>query len=200
MTNPNPFASEDGRASVSFKDLPIGTSYTFTVDGAPEMVQARNFDTGNPDFWPDGNPKMTVVTKVTDKATGEEKSLWAPKPSAMFRAIANAAPGGIAPGGTLTVTFSSEKPNPEKPRLNPQKLYDVTYTAPNAFGDAPAPAPSAPTTPAPQAAPIAAKKADGPDPIDTAKQLLAAGLDDATIISTTGISTTVLAALRNVAA
>jgi hypothetical protein len=189
----NPFASDDARPSVSFKDAPFGTSYTFTVDAAPEMVQARDFDSGQPAFYDDGNPKMTVVTKVTNKAGGEAMSLWAPKPGSMFFAIAKAAPTGIAPGGTLTVTLTGEKANPLKPKNYPQKQYDVTYTAPNAFGDSTAPA-------AAQAAPAPAKKADGPDPIDTAKQLISAGLDDATIAATTGISSTVLAALRNVAA
>ncbi len=189
----NPFDSKS-RPSVTFDGKPIGTSYRFTVDTAPEMLQARDFEIKQPAFWPDGNPKMTVVTQVTDTATGEEKSLWAQKPSALFRAIGQAAPNGIAPGGTLVVTFTGEKKNPEKPHLNAQKLYGVTYTAPNAFGDAPTPA----TTPPVQAAP-AAKKADGPDPLDTAKALISAGMDDAIITATTGLAPTVLAALRNVA-
>lgn len=119
--------------SVSFKDMPIGTSYTLEVLEAPSLVQSRNYESGQPDFWPDGNPKMSVVTKVINKATGETLSLWAPKPSAMYAALgaAQKAAGGdpIAKGGTITVTFTGEKPS-DNPRLNAQKLYSASYTPP----------------------------------------------------------------------
>ena len=150
----DPFAGGESRPSVSFKDTPVGTSYTLKVDKAPEMVQARDYESGEPAFWNDGNPKMTVVTGVVDAATGEEKSLWAAKPSALYRALGDAqrAAGSlISVGDTLVVTFSGEKPNEKNPRLNPQKLYTVQLTKGDAFAqDAPAPAP------APQQAPQAA--------------------------------------------
>jgi len=106
------------------------------------MVQSRDFDTGQPAFFPDNNPKMSVVTKIV-MATGEERGLWAAKPSAMFAAIAEAqkAAGAlIAVGGTLTITFTGEKPNATNPRLNAQKLYAVSYVPPNAFEAQQAPA------------------------------------------------------------
>lgn len=177
--NADPFAGGESRPSVSFKDTPVGTSYTLKVVEAPQMVQARDYESGQPAFWGDGNPKMTVVTTVVDTATGEEKSLWAAKPSALFRALGDAQKSTgqqIAPGGTLVVTFSGEKPNEKNPRLNPQKLYTVTYTPGNAFGDdaqaasAPAAQPvqqAAPQQPAAPAAPqwtpeqIAAAQAAG---------------------------------------
>ena len=128
--------------SISFKDAPIGASITGKVTEAPVMVQSRDFDTGQPAFFPDNNPKMSVVTKIV-LATGEERGLWAAKPSAMFAAIAEAqkAAGAlIAVGGTLTITFTGEKPNATNPRLNAQKLYAVTYVPPNAFEAQQAPA------------------------------------------------------------
>jgi hypothetical protein len=129
----DPFAGVETHPSLSFKDKPIGTSYTGKVTKAPELVQARDYESGQPAFWSDGNPKMTVVTTL--EVGGEEVNLWAAKPSAMFRAIADAqkaAGAQIAVGGTLTVTFSGEKPN-DNPRLNPQKLYTAVYRPPNAF-------------------------------------------------------------------
>lgn len=156
----DPFAGSDSVPSVSFKDTPVGTSYTGRVTEAPKLVQARDYESGQPAFWNDGNPKMTVVTRLD--INGEERSLWAAKPSALFRAIADAqkaAGAQITVGGTLTVTFSGEKPNEKNPRLNPQKLYTVTYQPPNAFAD-PAPQTPAQTAPqvaqAPQQAPTAA--------------------------------------------
>lgn len=135
----DPFADAEKAPSLSFKDTPVGTSYTGTVTKKPSVVQARDFDTGELAEWPDGNPKMTVVTNLT--VNGEERSLWAPKPSAMFHAIAKAQKDAgtlIDVGGTLTVKFVGEKKNPDKPRLAPQKLYEVTYAPPaaNAFSDA----------------------------------------------------------------
>jgi len=137
----DPFAGGDSAPSLSFKDSPIGTAYTDTVTQLPQEMQARDFDTGKPDFWEDGNPKKTIVTGL--EVNGEERSLWAPKPSAMFAAIKAAqqsAGASIAIGGTLTVQYYADKPNERNPRLNPAKQYAVTYTPPNPFADQQQPA------------------------------------------------------------
>lgn len=131
----DPFAVYEKTPSVSFKDMPIGTTYTGTVVEAPQIVQSRDFDTGDPEFWPDGNKKLSVVTML--EINGEHRGLWAGKPSAMFRAMADAqqaAGAQIQVGGTLTVTFVGEQPNEKKPHLNPQKLYKVTYQPNDPFG------------------------------------------------------------------
>lgn len=202
QTTVDPFASTEKRPSVSFKGAPVGTRYVLEVTDPPNTVQARDFDTRELDFWPDGNPKMTVATNVVDKATGELKTLWAPKPSAMFQAIADAqkAAGAlITAGGTLVVTFTHEVPNVEKPHLNPAKQYQVIYTPPNAFHDTqPAPAAAQPATPPPTwattpaaavaaqpvqeaaPAPAAAPPAAGPTP-EAIAALRAAGVDPATV-------------------
>ncbi len=130
----DPFAGSSSTPSLSFKDMPVGTSYTGQVLEVPKLTQARDYETGNPAFWDDGNPKMTVVTKLS--VGGEERSLWAPKPSAMFAAIQaaqNAAGVQISVGGTLSVTYTGDKPNEKNPRLSAAKQYAVTYTPPNAF-------------------------------------------------------------------
>lgn len=196
----DPFAQSDRTPSVSFKDKPIGTSYTLEVLEAPAMVQARDYESGEPAFWPDGGKKMTVVTKVVDKATGETLSLWAPKPSALFAAISEAqkaAGAVIAPGGTLVVTFTGEKPNEKNPRLNPAKQYAVRYTPGDAFGAPQQPPalpaqtalPGAPLPPLPQTAyapsaqplpPAAPAAAAGPSP-EAIAALRAAGVDPATV-------------------
>lgn len=153
----DPFAGGEKHPAVSFKGAPVGTVVRGRVVEAPKAVQSRNFESGEPDFWPDGNPKMSVVT-ILDIA-GEKKGLWAPQPSALFAAIKAAieAAGGtpIEEGGELAVKYVGEKPNEKNPRLNPQKLYEARYTPPAAkdpFDEAPAPAPAA-QAPAPAAAP-----------------------------------------------
>jgi hypothetical protein len=185
QTYNDPFASTSAQ-SVSFNNMPVGTSYTGTVLELPQLVQARDFETGNPATWPDGNPKMTVVTKLS--VDGEERSLWAPKPSAMFAAISDAqktAGASIAVGGTLTVTYTGDKPNATNPRLNPAKQYSAVYTPPNAFGTDDQQVPSnAPTgqyaEPAPQQQPTAAPVTNGPTP-EAIAALKAAGVDPATV-------------------
>ena len=150
----DPFAGGDSVPSLSFKNAPVGTVYTGTVTEAPTLVQSRDYKTGEPAFWPatngqPGNPKMAVVIKIA-LDTGEERSVWATKPSAMFAAIKTAqqeAGQKIAVGGTLAIKFTGEKPNADT-KKEPQKLYAAKYTppaAPDAFAD---------STPAPQAAPV----------------------------------------------
>lgn len=127
---PDPFA-DDKAPALSFKDMPVGTAYVGTVTGLPKPVQSREFETGLPAVWPDGNPKMSVVINLD--VDDEPRSLWAPKPSAMFAAIVaaqKAAGVRITLGGTLTVTYSGDKPNATNPRLNPAKQYTVVYVPP----------------------------------------------------------------------
>lgn len=155
----DPFAGGDTVPSISFKDAPIGTSYTGTVTEAPSLIQARDYETGQPAFYADGNPKMTVVTRLA-LTTGEERSLWAPKPSSMFTAVADAqkkAGALVGVGGRLTVTFTGEKPNETNPRLNAQKLYTVTYMPPDAF--------NTPAAPAARPAPLVAVPTPTPAPV-----------------------------------
>lgn len=139
----DPFAGADKVPSISFKDAPVGTVYEGIVTEAPKLVQSRDFNTGEPAFWPAKpgeapNPKMSVVIRL-QLLDGDERSLWAQKPSAMFAAIGEAqraAGKRIEIGGTLAVKFTGEKPHtdPEKVRKNlpPQKLYAAKYTPPAA--------------------------------------------------------------------
>jgi len=140
--------------SLSFRDQPIGTTYTGKVLGPASLVQSRDFETGEPATWPDGNPKYSVVIRL--EVNGEPRSLWAPKPSAMFAALVAAqkqAGQRIGEGGTLQVRFSGEVPNAKNPRLNAAKQYQCRYTPPvhDAFADEFAPpaqqAPQAPRMP-----------------------------------------------------
>lgn len=133
----DPFAGAEKNPSISFKDAKPGTSYTGIVRSVPKEVQSRDYKTGDPATWPDGNKKMSVVIEV--EINGETRSLWAPRPSAMFAACAEAqkkAGAPISPGGTITVVFTHEIPN-DDPKMNAAKQYTVTYVPPNAFADEP---------------------------------------------------------------
>lgn len=199
------FATESTPA-LSFKDAPVGTSYTGVVTRAPELVQSRDIDTGELAYWPanpDGsrNPKMSVVLNIT-MPTGEERSVWATKPSQLYSALGaaeKAAGAAIAIGGTLTITLTGEKPNATNPKLNAQKLYTATYAPGSAFAEQPAATPAsapAPQTaaPAPQAPAVQAAE-DQLGKVTKARTLLAAGIDPATVATATGLSPEVVAAL-----
>jgi hypothetical protein len=139
MTEVDPFAGAEKAPALSFKDMPVGTTYQGVVTDTPKLVQSKDFNTGDPAFWPakpgqEPNPKMSVVVNLD--VDGEPRSLWAQKPSAMFVALAEAQKTSgikIAPGVKLAVRFTGEKPHtdPEKIRkkLPPQKLYAVKLEA-----------------------------------------------------------------------
>lgn len=145
MFESNPFDSGNSAPSLSFATRdgygnlahsPVGTRFDFEVTEEPKEVQARDFDTQKPAFWPDGNPKKTIVIGV--KVNGEDRTLWAPKPSATFTAIKEAltTAQGVQPikvGGKGFIEFTGY--GKAEAGKNPQKLFKVGYTAPNAFAD-----------------------------------------------------------------
>lgn len=146
MSESNPFDTGNSAPAVSFATrdahgnlthAPIGTRYEFKVTEAPKEVQARDFESGSAAFWPDGNPKKTIVTGI--EVNGEARTLWAPKPSAMLTAIKEAltTAAGVQPmlvGGTGFVEFTGY--GKAEAGKNPQKLYKAGYTPPNAFAEA----------------------------------------------------------------
>lgn len=158
MTTPDPFAGGDGVPAVSFKEAPIGTTITLTVTKAPELVQELVYGTKDKATWPlkvgeTGPPQPKMAAVVQGLVDGEERALWASKPSAMFAAIKEAqvaAGATIAPGGTLSVRFTALEPTTNA-AFNDKKLYQAHYAPPSVFGEQAAPAPAA----APVAAPVA---------------------------------------------
>jgi len=156
----DPFAGGDKRPSLSFKDLPIGTTFRLVVDEPPKKVHKRDYQTGEPAYWTnkDGtkSEKWTVVTG--GHVDGDPRSVWADVPSQLFSAIAEAQKAvgkRIAAGGVLTITLTERRINPEKPRNAPQNIHAVTYAPPAAsdpFSD-PAPTTAVTAPPAPPAAP-----------------------------------------------
>lgn len=168
----DPFANHEKRPALSFKGAPVGATVTCVVDAHPKLVQQRDFTTGTPATWPDGNPKMAAVIDVT--VNGQAMSVWASKPSSLFTAIAEAqdrAGTRIAPGGTLVIRFVGEKPNEKDPRLNPQKLYEAQYAPGSVFDTPSTPAPVAqPVAPPPSTtwattAPVTAPQPPAPQPV-----------------------------------
>lgn len=130
----NPFAPQQSAPSVSWANARPGDSITGRVVELPSMVQSRDFVTGKPETWEDGNPKLKVVTGLD--VGGERRSLWCDKPSALYGAIVEAlqraGAEAVELGGTLRVTYTGDKPA-QRAGMNPAKQYAVDYQAPHAF-------------------------------------------------------------------
>lgn len=99
----------------------IGTTYSGTVLSA-ELRQATNFDTGKPEFWDDGKPKMQVVVSIQtnerndaedDGARSVYIKAWGDQKRAL-QAAAKAAGGSPAPGDTFTVRYIADGEKPAR--------------------------------------------------------------------------------------
>ena len=140
----NPFAPQGGSA-VSWKDATPGTTVGGTVSAPPSMRQATQFGTQQPEYWPDGRPKMDILVEFTDDQ-GDERTFWMPLPSnmqhAIVKALADAGEEEVKVGGTLRVTFTGMVTT-EKGFT--ARAFTATYKAPggNPFG-ADSVAPTAP--------------------------------------------------------
>ena len=158
----DPFAGGTKTPALSWKGLPIGSTFVLQVLEPAKLLHSRNFETNQPDYWDEEKtqPKMSAVVNVRvldgPHSVGETRSVWAQKPSNLFMAIAQAqteAGARIAPGGILRLRFSGETPH-ENRRYSPIKNYQAKYEAPaasDAFADSAPHAPAQPGATSPQA-------------------------------------------------
>lgn len=187
----------------------IGDEITGTVAGDPFERQQTKFGTQDPDFWPNGDPKMQILVPLQttlreDPNDDGERTLYVASKNmkrAIGDAIRNAGASDIARGGTLTVKFVGNDPASKNP-ANPAKVYQAQYTPPaTAFAAAPAAqpaqavaAPQAAPAPQPVAAPFQAPTPAGLTQEQAAQvvQLRAAGIPDETIATAVGVDITLI--------
>jgi hypothetical protein len=140
----DPFATGLSLPSLSWKDQSIGTTFVVEVLEPAKLLQSRDYDDGTPAFWDKEKtqPKMSAVVRVVvlsgPHSVGEERSIWAQRPSSLFQAIASAqAAAGqgimLAKGGQLTLRLAGEKPHENK-RFHNIKLYEARYQPPGGVG------------------------------------------------------------------
>ncbi|NAE18287.1 hypothetical protein [Enterococcus hirae] len=187
----------------------IGDTITGTVISA-DVRQRTDLDTGKPATWDNGDPQnQVVITLQTElREDGDDDGLrsvyvkaWGQQMNALREAVRTSGAGDIKPGGTFTATYSGDGQKP-KPHLSAPKLFTYRYEGPSGLsgllgGSEQAPAETTATA-TPTAAPAPAAGGADPAHIATAKQLIAAGLDDAVILSAApSVTPAVLAALRN---
>ncbi len=132
-TKPDPADDFFSGGAPSCKFDAIGTMYSGTIV-AKEMTQQRDLSTGEPAFWPDGNPKqMIVITLQTTERDPQiddddgQRRLYVKKPSGMFAAIKTAlGKNKLVPGGMLKIKYvkNGKKTNPAH---NAPKEYIAQY-------------------------------------------------------------------------
>lgn len=139
MTEPqsiSSFFSGGGGKSLSWKDVPIGTTYTGVIKAVHPPQQATDPATQQPAFTRQNKPKMQVridlATSYRDPQDPEDdgtRSLYVG--GWMTGAIGDAcrkagATEGPVVGGTLTVRLI-DREAPDRPGLNPTNKYDALY-------------------------------------------------------------------------
>ncbi len=131
LPDPNDLLSGKSIPSISFKDAKVGDSFTGII-AELETAQVRNYESGEPEFWEDGNPKLQiVVTLDTDYAAnadddGQRKVyLFGQKLQAAKTAIKEAGIEKLEKGSTFTITYSGTKPSSNK-KYNDVKIYSIT--------------------------------------------------------------------------
>jgi hypothetical protein len=207
MSSANEFLMGGGSPSAKFPT--VGTTVGGRITRIGEPMQQLDYATSTPKTWDNGEPMMQLPIDVaTDdrdpEITDDDGTRTFYIKGQMRKAIADAVrksgAKSLALGGTLAVTYARDGV-PSKKGFNAPKEYDATYTAPNASAGFLGTEDQV-VEPAASAAPVAPAStpaADKAKAINEAKELIAAGLDDATIAATTGVDNKVIAALRNAA-
>lgn len=129
----NDLLSSKSIPSISFKDAKIGDAFTGIITEL-ETAQVRNYESGEPEFWEDGNPKLQVVvtlaTDYLDPSIDEDDGtrrvyLFGQKLAAARAAMKAAGMQKLEIGSKFTITFSGEKPSSNK-KYNNVKIYEIT--------------------------------------------------------------------------
>ena len=172
-----------------------GTTYTGIITDVT-MRQSRKYESTDLDTWDDGTPKMqvvlTIATDYRDQAQQDDDgtrmisiNLWSGQKKALVAACKAAGVGEPQVGQRFTATHVSGIGNAKAPRV-----FEYTLTAgPTGVAAALDVEPAA--MPAP---------ATGANPVETAKQLLAAGMSTQEVATASGLPETVVAALANMTA
>jgi hypothetical protein len=129
--DPNDFLNQGGVPSARF------TRPGEWAEGevrSTEVVQQRDYDTGVPLTWDDGNPKLqlvvTVATAERDPKVPDDdglRKLYAKGNMLMaIRQAVRRSNAELRPGGWLKVTYTGDGES-KKRGMNPPKLYTAEY-------------------------------------------------------------------------
>lgn len=209
MTSLDDALQGSGAKSAFSKTSPIGTTVSGPIVDAT-VRQRTDYVTGQPKTWDNGDPQNQVVVRIQtdqredtddDGIRGIYIKTWGLQKDALMTAIKEA--GGtkasdvLKPGAIFTATFTGTEPSGQG---DPTKIYKFEVNPSGAVDDALTSVADAATQQHPvQAAAqsVATSDQTGPNPLETAKQLIGLGQPDAAIAQVTGLDLAVVAALRN---
>jgi hypothetical protein len=192
MPDPNDLLSIKSVPSISFKDAKVGDAYTGVITEL-ETAQVRNYDSGEPEFWDDGKPKLQIVvtlaTDYLDPSVDEDDGtrkvyLFGQKLAAARTAMKEAGIQKLEKGFKFTISYAGTKPSSNK-KYNDVKLYAINIVPSKSNADVDAllvgmGATEVVNTPAPKSLTV--------EQIDKIKKLTAAGFDETEIADTMGIT------------
>ena len=132
LPDPNDLLGNRSIPSISFKDAKVGDSFTGTITDL-RTVQVRSYDSGEPEFWDDGKPKLqievTLATDYLDPTLDEDDGtrrvyLFGQKLSAAKQEMKSKGISKLEKGFKFTISFVGEKPASNK-KYNNVKLYGI---------------------------------------------------------------------------
>lgn len=136
LPDPNDLLSTRSIASISFKDAKVGDSFTGTISDL-RTVQVRSYDSGEPEFWDDGKPKLqievTLETGYLDPTADDDDGtrriyLFGQKLSAAKQEMKSKGFAKLERGMKFTIALAGEKPSSNK-KYNNVKLYGIEIEA-----------------------------------------------------------------------
>lgn len=136
LPDPNSLLGTRSIPSISFKDAKVGDSFTGHITDL-RTVQVRSYDTGEPEFWDDGKPKLqievTLATNYMDPEMDDDDGtrrvyLFGQKLAAAKQEMKSKGFGKLEKGMKFTISFVGEKPASNK-KYNNVKLYGIELEA-----------------------------------------------------------------------
>lgn len=148
-----------GVPAAKFEDKAYGTIIGGEITSEPRMQQQRDYTTGEPVTYPDGNPAMQMaVTVRAYQPTGDDNGertfyLKGQMRQAVGEALRKTGATRPEKGGKLFIRYDNDEPVQLKNGRpgNPKKIYSAKYEPPahaasGAFFDDPTASPNQPTT------------------------------------------------------
>lgn len=136
LPDPNDLLGTRSIPSISFKDAKVGEGFTGTITDL-RTVQVRSYDSGEPEFWDDGKPKLQIeVTLATDYLNPELEGddgtrrvyLFGQKLAAAKQEMKNKGFSKLEKSMKFTISWVGEKPSSNK-KYNNIKLYEIELDA-----------------------------------------------------------------------
>ncbi len=118
-----------GSAPPAIKFPVVGTEVSGTINGAPKLVQQRDYKTKALLEWPDGQPKMQlVIPLLLDDGTKGSLYVKSGLRDALHDALDDAGVQEPAMGGHLTVSYVGDEPVEGVASM--AKIYQMEYRPP----------------------------------------------------------------------